>query len=217
MRFVLPLFAAVVLTLFPLSLGAEEKPVDKSKEGTSLFDGKTLDGWKSINFGGEGEVTVKDGQIILGMGEPLTGVVYQKGDKLPKDHYEISLDAMKLDGDDFFCGLTFPIRDSHATFIIGGWAGGVVGISSIDNLDASENETTTYQTFDKNKWYKVRVRVDGNSLKAWIDDKEFVDVDLKDRKVDTRIEVDISKPLGVSAFRTKSALKNIRVRELEKK
>lgn len=217
MRFVLPLFAAVVLTLFPLSLGAEEKPADNSKEGKSLFDGKTLEGWKSINFGGEGEVTVKDGQIILGMGEPLTGVVYQKGDKLPKDHYEISLDAMKLDGDDFFCGLTFPIRDSHATFIIGGWAGGVVGISSIDNLDASENETTTYQTFDKNKWYKVRVRVDGNSLKAWIDDKEFVDVDLKDRKVDTRIEVDISKPLGVSAFRTKSALKNIRVRELEKK
>jgi len=197
--------------------GKEKQAQDKPAAGkvTVLFDGKTLDGWKSINFGGEGEVEVKDGQIVLGMGEPLTGVVYQKADKLPKDHYEISLEAIKLQGDDFFCGLTFPIRDSHATFIIGGWAGGVVGISSIDNLDASENETTTYQTFESNKWYKVRVRVDGDSLKAWIDDKNFVDVNLKGRKVDTRIEVDVSKPLGISAFRTKSALRKIEVRELE--
>jgi hypothetical protein len=190
---------------------------DADDKGTPLFDGKTLDGWKSINFGGEGEIEVQDGQLILGMGEPLTGVVYQKKEKLPKDHYEISLEAMKLAGDDFFCGLTFPIRDSHASFIVGGWAGGVVGISSIDNLDASENETTKYQTFEKDKWYKIRVRVDGDALKAWIDDKQFVDVDLKGRKVDTRIEVDVSKPLGVSAFRTKSALRNIQVRELEKK
>ncbi len=215
MRFLLPLLAVVTLAMLPAGLQAEEQaPAKADGKVTKLFDGKTLDGWKSINFGGEGEVEVKDGQLILGMGEPLTGVVYPKGDKLPKDHYEISLEAMKLAGDDFFCGLTFPVRDSHATFIVGGWAGGVVGISSIDNLDASENETTTYQTFDKDKWYKMRVRVDGDSLKAWIDDKEFVNVDLKGRKVDTRIEVDVSKPLGISAFRTKSALRNIEVREL---
>ena len=220
LKFCSTAIAIVALTSMTLAQeGKDSKAADKPAAGkaVSLFDGKTLDGWKSINFGGEGEVEVKEGQIILGMGEPLTGIVYQKGDKLPKDHYEISLEAMKLQGDDFFCGLTFPVRDSHCTFIIGGWAGGVVGISSIDNLDASENETTTYQTFEKDKWYKVRVRVDGDSLKAWIDDKQFVDVDLKGRKVDTRIEVDVSKPLGVSAFRTKSALRKIEVRELKGK
>lgn len=205
-----------LVTLSGLAVAEENKDKPAGK-ATSLFDGKTLDGWKSINFGGEGEVEVKDGQIILGMGEPLTGIVYPKGDNLPKDNYEISLEAMKLQGDDFFCGLTFPVRDSHCTFIVGGWAGGVVGISSIDNLDASENETTTYQTFDKDKWFKIRVRVEGDALKAWIDDKQFVDVNIKGRKVDTRIEVDVSKPLGISAFRTKSALRKIEVRELGKK
>jgi hypothetical protein len=216
MRYVFAAIAALLL-IAPGSAPAEEGK-DKSDEGTLvLFDGKSLDGWKSTNYGGEGEVEVKDGQLVLNMGEPLTGVTYQKGDKLPKDHYEISLEAMKLEGDDFFVGLTFPIRDSHASFIVGGWAGGVVGISSIDNLDASENETTKYETFDKNKWYKIKVRVDGNSLKAWIDGKEFVDVDLKDRKVDTRIEVDISKPLGLAAFRTKAAYRNLKIKKLAEK
>jgi hypothetical protein len=210
----LALLSLVALSGFAVAEENKDKPAGKA---ASLFDGKTLDGWKSINFGGEGEVEVKDGQIILGMGEPLTGIVYPKGDKLPKDNYEISLEAMKLQGDDFFCGLTFPVRDSHCTFIVGGWAGGVVGISSIDNLDASENETTTYQTFDKDKWFKIRVRVEGDALKAWIDDKQFVDVNIKGRKVDTRIEVDVSKPLGISAFRTKSALRKIEVRELKQK
>lgn len=211
----LPLLGLVAFAAPSIAEEAKDKPA--AGKAASLFDGKTLAGWKSINFGGEGEVEVKDGQIILGMGEPLTGIVYAKGDKLPKDHYEISLEAMKLQGDDFFCGLTFPVRDSACTFIVGGWAGGVVGVSSIDNLDASENETTTYQTFDRDKWYKIRVRVDGDALKAWIDDKQFVDVNLKGRKVDTRIEVDVSKPLGVTAFRTKSALRKIEVRKLADK
>ena len=41
-----------------------------------LFDGKTLQGWKTPNFGGEGKVYVKDGMIVLEMGEMLTGVTW---------------------------------------------------------------------------------------------------------------------------------------------
>jgi hypothetical protein len=192
----------------------EEAPPPATGKVTSLFDGKSLDGWKSTNFGGEAEVKVQDGQILLGMGDPLTGITYQKGDKLPKDHYEITLEANKLDGDDFFCGLTFPVRDSHCSLIVGGWAGGIVGISNIDGLDASENETTTYDTFKRNHWYKIRVRVDGDKLQAWIDGKKYVDVNTKDRKLDTRIEVDQSKPLGIACYITKTALRNIKVQEL---
>lgn len=194
-----------------------EQPKAEAAKWQPLFDGKTLADWKSTNFGGEGEVEVKDGLLILNTGEPLTGITFQKGDKLPKDHYELSLEAKKVDGDDFFCGLTFPVRDSHCSFIVGGWAGGVVGLSSIDNLDASENETTQYRTFEKDQWFKIRVRVDGDKILAWIDDKEMVNVSVKDRKVDTRIEMDICKPLGIAAFRTKSALRDIKVRRLDGK
>src|SRR5262245_17585755 len=93
---------------------------------TSLFNGKNLDGWKVTDFGGEGEVRVEDGQIIMRMGQPLTGVTLADGSKLPTDNFEVTLQAMKRKGDDFFCALTFPVRDSHASFVIGGWAGTVV-------------------------------------------------------------------------------------------
>jgi hypothetical protein len=200
------------------SLAAQEKPDPKPeelKDWKPLFDGKTLKGFKSINFGGEGEVTVEKGQIILNMGDPLTGIVAEKTDGLPKDNYEISLEANRMAGDDFFCGLTFPVGDSHASFICGGWGGGVVGISSLDGMDASENETTEYKKFESNKWYVIRVRVAGGKLQAWIDKEQFVDVELKNRKVSTRFEVDVTKPLGISNYRTKSAIRDFKWRAVK--
>ena len=76
---------------------------------------------------------------------------------------------MRVDGIDFFCGLTFPVADSHASFIVGGWGGTVVGISSIDGMDASENATTKYVKFQLKRWYKIRIRVTPTSIQAWID------------------------------------------------
>jgi hypothetical protein len=206
----------------PFSAHAEETTpapeLKPDKDGAiALFDGKTLAGWKSTVFGGQGEVEVKDGQILLRMGQPLTGITWQHEDKLPKDNYEITLSAMKRKGDDFFCGLTFPVRDSHASFIVGGWGGSLVGLSSIDDLDASENETTDYLKFDHNKWYKIRVRVAEGKIGCWIDDKQMVDVELKGKKIGTRIEVDPSKPLGIANFNVESALKDIKLRKLEAK
>jgi hypothetical protein len=188
------------------------------KDGfVALFDGKSLTGWKSTEFGGQGEVVAKEGLLILNMGQPLTGITWQHEDKLPKDNYEITLQAMKRKGDDFFCGLTFPVQGSHASFIVGGWGGSLVGLSSIDDLDASENETTDYLKFEHNKWYTIRVRVANGKIGCWIDDKQMVDVELKGKKIGTRIEVDVSKPLGIASFNVESALKEIKLRRLDEK
>lgn len=211
-------FVALASLLACSVIAAQEKPAEKPvdpAEWKMLFDGKTLKGWKSINFGGEGEVKVEKEQIILGTGDPLTGIVAEKGDHLPKGNYEITLEANKLEGDDFFCGLTFPVGDSHASFICGGWGGGLVGISSLDGMDASENETTGYKKFDHNKWYTIRVRVTADKLQAWIDKDQMVDVDIREKKVSTRFEVDVTKPLGVSTYRTKSAIRNFKWRPLK--
>ena len=208
---------ALSLSFVGLALAqeAKTKAATADKDGwQSLFDGKSLDGWKIASFGGEGEVRVEKGELIMEMGQPLTGITWKDGDKLPTDNYEIRLQAMKKKGDDFFCGLTFPVRDSHATFVVGGWAGAVVGLSSIDGLDASENETTQYEKFDRNKWYAVRVRVANDKIECWLDDKQMVDVDLKDKRISTRIEVDINKPLGVCCFNVDAALKDIKLRRL---
>lgn len=181
----------------------------------ALFDGKTLEGWKVTDFGGEGEVYVEGGVLVMKMGQPLTGITYKDGAKLPKDNYELTLSAMKRKGDDFFCAVTFPVRDTHATFVIGGWAGTVVGLSSIDGLDASENETTQYEKLDQNKWFAVRIRVADGKIKCWLNDKDMVDVELEGKRIGTRIEVDPSKPLGVCCYNTESGLKDIKLRRLK--
>jgi len=204
----------VLLAANPLMVRAEEPKAAAKDDAQLLFDGKTLNGWNVTEFGGEGEVVVKDGQIILSMGQPLTGITWKAGDKLPKDNFEITLQAMKRKGEDFFCGLTFPVRDSHASFIVGGWAGSVVGLSSINGQDASENETTKYETFEKNKWYAIKVRVAGGKIECWIDDKQMVDVELKDNRISTRIEVDANKPLGVCCYNVEAALRDIKLRRL---
>jgi hypothetical protein len=197
---------------------AQEKPSEEKidpAEWKPLFDGKTLKGWKSINFGGEGKIEVVKGELIINTGDPLTGIVAEKADGLPKTNYEITLEANKLEGDDFFCGLTFPVGESHASFICGGWGGGLVGISSLDGMDASENETTGYKKFEPNKWYTIRVRVAGDKLQAWIDKDQMVDVDIKGKKVSTRFEVDVTKPMGISTYRTKSAIRNFKWRPIK--
>jgi hypothetical protein len=216
LSYALTLALSLFLTAAASAQEAKTKAPASDKDGwQALFDGKSLEGWKIASFGGEGEVRVENGELILEMGQPLTGITWKDGDKLPTDNYEIRLQAMKKKGDDFFCGLTFPVRDSHATFVVGGWAGAVVGLSSIDGLDASENETTQYEKFDHNKWYAVRVRVANDKIECWIDDKQMVDVDLKDKRISTRIEVDINKPLGVCCFNVDAALKDIKLRRLD--
>jgi Domain of Unknown Function (DUF1080) len=184
----------------------------KSTEWRSIFDGETLTGWKSTPFGGEGEVKAEDGNLIMEMGQPLTGANYT-GD-IPRTNYEVQFDAMRVKGGDFFCGFTFPVKDTYCSFIVGGWAGGVVGLSSLDGQDASENETTKYMMFESNRWYKMRVRVTDKTIECWIDDKDIVYAKIEGRKVSTRIEVDRSQPFGFATYETTGALRNIRIREL---
>ncbi len=87
-----------------------------------------------------------------------------------------------------------------------------MGISSIDGYDASENETTKYIPFKKGVWYCIRLRVTDEQIEAWIDDAQIVSCKTKGRKLTTRVEVDLSKPFGISAFDTRAALRNIRLR-----
>lgn len=208
--------ALTLCSLVPTAAAMADEPAAGKQTGvTLLFDGKSLDGWKVSNFAGTGEVTVENGQITVSKGEALSGITWKDAATLPKDEFEITLQAMKLKGDDFFCGVTFPVRDSHASFICGGWAGTVVGLSSIDSLDASENETTSYKKFEPNKWYKIRVRVAGGKIECWIDDEQMVDVDLKDKRISTRIESDASRPLGISTYQVTSAFKDVQLKRLK--
>ena len=196
------------LSLTLPALAAEEPPWQP------LFDGKSLAGWKVVEFGGDGEVSVRGGRILLGAGQTLTGITSKRKD-LPKTNYEIRLEAMRVDGIDFFCGLTFPVSDAHCSLIVGGWAGAVVGLSSIDDRDASENDTTQYMDFKTGQWYSIRLRVTDHRIVGWIDGKRVICQDIEGKKISTRVEVDLSKPLGISAWQTKAAMRKIEFRQVQ--
>ena len=195
----------------------EQIESEPDREGwESLFDGKTLGKWKPSDFWKPGKCHAVDGNLVLETGTgDLTGVFWG-GDAtmLPRIDYEVELQAQRVEGGDFFCALTFPYKKACASLVVGGWGGGVIGISSFDGMDASMNETTGYMEFENKRWYTIRLRVAENHIQAWIDDKKVVDTEPGDRDVDVRIEVEASKPLGLAAWNTKAAYRNIRLRRL---
>lgn len=190
--------------------GAGARLMGQDAAWRPLFDGAGLGRWKPTAFGGEGEVHVADGEIVLERGNDLTGITWT-GD-LPRLGYEIELQAKRVAGNDFFCGLTFPVGPSYCSFIVGGWSGAVTGLSNIDEQDASENETTRIRDYELNRWYTVRVRVTADRLQAFVDDESFADVKTAGRTISIRPEVQDSRPLGISSWRTKAALRAIRMR-----
>jgi hypothetical protein len=202
----------------PAAADAQQQPgkdQEKNKAKTpwkELFDGKTLDGWKVPQLGGEGKVNVKDGAIVLEMGSSMTAVTWA-GDVL-RNNYELALEGMRLDGCDFFCTTTFPVGDDPCSLVVGGWGGSLVGLSNIDHFDASENPTTTMVEFKEKQWYRIRIRVSDSAIQAWINDKLVVNQARKGHKIGIRMEVEDCRPLGIATWYTKGAVRNIRVRPL---
>lgn len=182
-----------------------------SKE-MSLFDGKSLSGWKITEFGGHGDVHVENGVLKIPMGADLSGITWTNGG-LPNVDYEIELEAMKEDGSDFFCGLTFPVKDSFCSLILGGWGGGVVGLSSLDGMDASENDTSKNIYFERQRWYRLRLRVLEDKIQAWLDDQKIIDVETAGRKVALRPgAIDLCAPLGIATWQTDGAYRKMVLR-----
>ena len=191
----------------------EPEPFDfRPGREVSLFDGKTLGLWKITDFGGQGNVHVENEAIYLEMGSYTTGITWTG--PLIRMNYEMSLDAMRVDGSDFFCGLTFPVGDSPCTLVLGGWGGTLCGLSNIGYYDASENETTTFYSFKNKVWYHVRLRVEPERIQAWLDGENLIDVETADKKIDIRPEMDLCQPLGVATWVTTGAVRNIYLTKL---
>ncbi len=178
-----------------------------------LFDGKTLTNWKEAPFHGRGEVRASDGVILLGRGR-MTGIAWT-GAEFPRSQYEIRFEAARMDGNDFFAAITFPVNDSFCSWINGGWDGTVVGLSNLDGNDASENDTSTVRDFAKGRWYAFRLAVSDARIQAWIDDEVAIDVDITHRKVGLRFDdIDLCKPLGFASYATVARLRKIEYRRL---
>ena len=200
------IFLSLASLLSGLALAAD------APKAITLFDGKSMDDWEVVDIGGSGEVLLEEGVLVIKMGDSVSGAVYKKADKLPVTNYEITLEARRTMGVDFFCGLTFPVGSlkNCATLVIGGWGGSVTGISCIDGMDASENSTGTYQRYKDNEWYKIRLRVTPKNLSTWVNDKQVIDADIEGKKINVRPgPIESYLPLSLTTFATTAEIKNV--------
>ena len=197
-----------------LPLGVAQPPAPFEGEGwQAIFDGQTLAGWREIPFAGHGEVHCQSGVVVLGMGDPFTGIIWTND--FPKLNYEVALDAMRLMGSDFFCALTVPVGDTFCSLIVGGWGGSLIGISSLDGMDASENETTKFTSFESGRWYRIRLRVTEKKIEGWIDKDKLINVVTTGKRISVRAgDIELSEPFGLAAWQTTAALREIKFRRV---
>lgn len=200
---------------------ADAAATSSSASALALFDGKTLGDWKPSTFSTQAKVSVvpafSEGRpaIVAETSDYLSGITWSGKAPLPRTNYEVSLEAMKIDGDDFFCGLTFPVGEAHCTFVVGGWGGMVVGLSNVDFMDASENATTSGRTLAAKRWYRLRLRVTDAKVEAWIDGDQVIDIERAGRTFSLRQgEIGCSAPLGIAAFQVKAAWRDIQLKRL---
>lgn len=170
--------------------------------------------WEPIE--GAADLEWDDGNRImrLGVGTNLNGVRWAGA--LPTLPYTVELEARRMSGSDFFCGLTFPVRSGKefVTLILGGWGGSLVGISSINNLDASENSTGCQYQFEDKRWYRIRVEVGEERIQAWIDDQEMVDAHTEEQKLSLREgPIDACAPFGLATWETSAEVRGVRWRK----
>ena len=178
-------------------------------------------GWQALTDSWEqlmgGELSrPEEGVLQLQWGESLSAMKWT-GPPLTLP-FEIELEARRVDGTDFFCGLTFPARASGEclTWVVGGWGGGLVGISSLDDRDAAENGTARPTAFEKGRWYRLRLARHGERLEAWIDGTQVVDLDTTGRKLSLRPgPIDCCAPFGLATWQTTGEFRTLRWRTLE--
>lgn len=152
----------------------------------------------------------------IGLGTDLNGVRW--AGPLPTVPYSVELEARRMSGSDFFCGLTFPVRSGKefVSLIVGGWGGSLVGISSINNLDASENSTGSQYQFEDQRWYRIRVEVGEERLQVWIDDRQVVDAYTEEQKLSLREgPIEACAPFGLATWMTSAEVRGVKWRKLE--
>lgn len=183
-------------------------------EPLELFNGKDLSGWKNaFSASGGGAVrALSNGVVECGMGDPLSGLVYTN--KPPTMNYELSLEGMRVEGSDFFIALTIPVVTNYCTVVIGGWGGSLCGISSVDYLDASENQWSEGRNLANDRWYRLRVRVTPGVLQVFLNDDLYaarVEYGESSRLSLRFGDIDKTKPLGLATYCTRALWRDFKL------
>lgn len=205
---------ALLAACDPLSMNEETKPLRK----WNLLSEAHAAAWKPAEIEKCGAAKVAANEAVLDAGEPITGLRFEHWQKesLPLQDYTITCEAMRVEGRDFFAAITFPVRsiDTCCTFVAGGWGGALTGISSIDGMDAADNETRSEQKFANGKWHRLKIEVRADKLTAWIDDRLVLGASIQNRRLSLRPgDIEKCAPFGLATYATKGRVRNLVISE----
>jgi hypothetical protein len=209
----------LVLSLALVSCDPMTKPQVELKQWDLLAPDQ-LPHWAPAGIPDEGRTSITANEAVLEPGGPLTGLRYGNWQEsgLPVCDYVIHFEATRMDGSDFFAAVTFPVRslDTCATLVIGGWGGGLVGISSIDGQDASENATRGEHRFENGKAYRFRLEVREDELKVWLDDRLVINTSIKGRTLSLRPGyIEKCAPFGLATYSTTGRIRDLKIESLK--
>lgn len=203
-----------VLVLGLTACGRKAAPSEAA--WVDLLGPQRLEQWQAAGIVEEGDFQVREAELVLGIGAPMTGCKFLGWSQLGiSGAYELRYEALREKGEDIFGMCTFPVpkREAHMTFVIGGWGGVLTGFSSIDFRDASENSTRAEQRFANGRWYKVRLEIGAEELKAWVEEKLVANVSIKGRQIGLRPgDVDHCLPMGFATWGTQGRIRGLQVR-----
>lgn len=175
--------------------------------------------WQALTIEGAGKPQIGPGEIVLPEGAPMTAVRFGGWEAmgLPVVDYAIEYEAMRVAGQDFFGAVTFPIRSlkTCATLVNGGWGGGLVGISNIDEQSANENATRSEHRFVNGQWYRFRLEVRSEEIKGWLDGRLIINASIKARTISLRAgDIEQCAPFGLATYGTTGKVRGLVVEAL---
>jgi hypothetical protein len=164
-------FAVVGMCQFNFAVAADS---DQLGQWITMFDGKSLDGWKASEEPGSFEV--KDGMIIANVTGKKRSHLFYMAEKEPFKNFEFEAEVKTMPGSN--SGIYF-----HTQFQDTGWpkkgfeaqvnnsfppdprrTGSLYGIDDVANPPVKDNE-----------WFKYYIKVEGKHVVIKLDDKMVVD------------------------------------------
>ena len=208
------LLGACLLALAICTTAHAAKP--KGYNWQPLFDGKTLNGWRASEAPGSFEV--RDGAIVVR--GPRSHLFYV-GEVGQHDFrsFELQLEVMTKPGAN--SGVYF-----HTAWQDEGWPAKGYEVQVNNSQSDSKRTAGLYGVEDNyqapvkdNVWFTLRVRVEGNRIRTFVDDKPIIDYtqpQQPERPVDMSGRVLSSGTFALQAHDTDSEVhyRNIKVRTL---
>ncbi|HUT36726.1 MAG TPA: SUMF1/EgtB/PvdO family nonheme iron enzyme [Planctomycetota bacterium] len=206
--------------LLPPGAAAAAPPDDEARWGPweELFDGKTLNGW-ARRLNKDDALVVEDGQICMRPSTAIDGTERNMRNmglactgEMPRDGYEVAYEAMRVAGSYDFATLAFPVGGEECLLKVGcGQNGRGICLNGTDVDPAALSEAT----FKTGQWYRMRLRVTGGRIQAWIDEEQVIDFARAGHRFIGTKESKELMPLGLLCHATHAAFRSIRLRRLK--